>query len=274
MALERYLTYRNFLVDELKKRQTQDRNYSLRAFAKELNVRSSRLSEILSGKVGLSEERALHIAQSLKISDEETKIFVDLVQSTHGRGVVTKKLAAERLRQRFPEARQLQLDEIEVIADWYHSAMLELIKSDNSDHSVPYMSRRLGVPEATVQEAVERLLRLGLVAPEGAGFKLGHEHRTTVSNIPSSAIRECHRQILQKAENSLEARAVGERDFSALMFSIQKHQVPALKEFLMKMRRELKGELEQIGKTPGEVPQEKDSVYCFSAQLFELTENA
>lgn len=269
MPLERYLSYRHFLADELKKRQSNDRNYSVRSFAKELEIRSSRLTEILQGKVGLSEDRAVVVADRLKIADDEKKIFVDLVQSVHGRGTVTRKIAIERLRQRFPEARELQLDEFELIADWYHLAIMELIDLEGFQGNADFISKKLNVSIETATQALERLMRLGLVVRDGESFKRSEVNRTTTQDISSSAIRSYHRQLLDKAEQALEERSVTERDFSSVVFSIRKEKIPVLKEFIQRLCQEFDRELEQHSE-----PVPKDSVYCFSTQFFELTEKA
>lgn len=268
MPLERYLSYRHFLADELKQRQSNDRKYSVRTLAKELGVRSSRLTEILQGKVGISEDRATDIAEKLRLPEDERKVFVDLVQSVHGRGTVTKKIAKERLRQRFPEARELQLDEFELIADWYHLAILELLDVEGFEAKPEFIARKLAIPVEAATQAVERLMRLGLLRNEDGVYKRADSNRTTTQDIPSGAIRSYHRQILEKAEKALDERDVTERDFSSLVFSIPKEKVPVLKDFILRMCREFDKELEIQAATPAP----KESVYCFSTQFFELTE--
>jgi len=101
MKTEKYLSYRHFLTHELEARVAQNSNYTVADFCSELNLRHSRLTEILSGKLGLSEEKAMDIADRLNLSADDKKIFVDLVQSLHGRGALVRKIAEDRLRSRF-----------------------------------------------------------------------------------------------------------------------------------------------------------------------------
>lgn len=86
MKQEKYSNYRQFLMHELEDRVRNNQNYTIAEFCEEINVRHSRLTEILGGKLGLSIEKATDIAERLRLSAEETAIFVDLVQSLHGRG--------------------------------------------------------------------------------------------------------------------------------------------------------------------------------------------
>jgi len=266
MTSERYISYRHFLTDELKTRQERNRDYSMRDFANELNIRSSRLTEILNGKVGLSEDRALRVAESLKISEDEKKIFVDLVQSVHGRGTVTKKLASERLRLRFPEASQMQMDQFDSISEWYHLAIVDLIKTKGFENNPAFISRKLGISEADASMAIERLVRIGALEQVDGQLRQSTENRTTTREVPSMAIRTFHRQILQKAETALDNQELNERDFGSLVFSISKEQLPLFKEKILQLRREFKNEIASRGSD------EKNAVYCFSSQLFQLTE--
>ena len=101
MAQKRYLSYRHFLLSELETRQQENPNYTVTDFCAELNLKHSRLTEILRGKIGMSETRAADIARRLRLSEDEAQIFTDLVQSLHGRGSIVKKIALERLDKRF-----------------------------------------------------------------------------------------------------------------------------------------------------------------------------
>lgn len=268
MIPDRYINYRNFLLWELKSRQEKNPLYSMRAFARDLNVRSSRLSEILNGKVGLSEKQAFKLVEKLHLEGEDKKIFIDLVLSVSGRNTLGKKIATERLNQRFNSSRQIKVDEFSMIADWYHVAILELMSTDNFDSSADFISKRLGISKATAEEAMERLLRLGLLEQTPEGLKLSEKNRSTENDIPSQAVRDFNRQILQKATDAIETQSVDERDFASIIFPIPKAKIGDFKKLLHKLQNEFLADLDR------EAIQSKDSLYCLSTQLFELTEKA
>jgi plasmid maintenance system antidote protein VapI len=70
------LTILNETFSEKKKRNP---NYSLRAFARDLEISASNLSTILNGKKRLSSEQACRIAVRLQFSKEQ---FFEFVTST------------------------------------------------------------------------------------------------------------------------------------------------------------------------------------------------
>ena len=75
--------YRSILKDELLRRIRQNPRYSLRAFARDLRLSPSRLSEVLSGKQGLSRQAAKAITERLGWRGSEAERFIDLVESQH-----------------------------------------------------------------------------------------------------------------------------------------------------------------------------------------------
>lgn len=87
------------LKNILKDRQEKNIKYSLRAFAKELEISPASLSQILSQKKGLSEKFSTKIAQKLNLSLEEKELFIISSSAAHSRSSLVKsrdsiKLAA------------------------------------------------------------------------------------------------------------------------------------------------------------------------------------
>lgn len=254
------LTYRKFLLDELHRRQKKNPAYSSRAFARDIGVNSSRLSEILNGKVGLSESRAMAISDRLQMTEETKALFIDLVISEDARSGVTRAAAKSRIEARMLHLQQLEDQAFSLISSWHYLALLELIQLEGLEHSVSAFASKLSLPEEQVQEGLEKLQRLGHVKLENERWIPSEPDTTTTSEIASESIRAYHRQILEKASSALE-NPVEKRDFSSMIFSLNSEQLTYAKERLQDFRRSLVKELEGM---PG-----KDSVYCLSFQLFE-----
>ncbi len=261
---KRILGFRQFLVDELQKRQKRNSSYSMNAFARDIGLTSSRLSEILNSKVGMSEARAKQIAERLLLPESEKNYFIDLVQSEHGRSSMAKKAAQARLHERFVGARKIEREEFFLISDWHNLALLELLNVKGVRHSVEEFARRLGLQEEVVRQTLERLLRLGYIVEEGARWVPSEPDTTTDADIPSKAIQKYHQQILGKAQEALQMDAVEDRDFSSLIFAMNKKQIAYAKDRIRSFRRSLVKELEEMT--------DKDSVYCLALQFFSVVE--
>lgn len=259
-----FLDYRQFLVDELQRRQKRNPAYSMRAFSRDLGIGSSRLSEIINGKVGLSEERAMSLALRLQLAESERSLFVDLVQSEHARSTIARQAAQQRLQARVPASKNIAEHDFLPISDWYNLALMELLYVDGLEHSSRSFSEKLGIREEIIQETVDRLLKLGYIAWQDSRLVPCDPELATNSHVPSSAIRAYHNQILDKAKEALVEKPVEMRDFSSMVFALNSSQMEYARSRIQEFRRNLVNELEEI---PG-----KDSVFCLSLQFFELTE--
>lgn len=262
-----FLDYRQFLVDELQKRQTRNPAYSLRAFSRDLGIGSSRLSEIINAKVGLSEARALQIAEKLQWSEEEKSIFVDLVQYQHARSIIAKRAAQKRLRDRGIHVRGTHKNHI--VPDWCCLALLELLKSHDQDsdgHELAgVLAKRLGVLAEDVHMAMQKLEKHGHLVREGNKWTLKEPESISAHEFSAEAFQQFHLQILDKAQQALEKKSQHKIDFSSIVVGLNSQQLVYAKDRINEFRRNLIQELDEMSP--------KDGVYCLSIQLFELTED-
>ena len=83
--MEEVTDYKIYLTREFEFRRRRNSGYSLRAFARDLEIQPSKLSEILSQRVGMSTATAEKIAANLKLLDDESRHFISLVERDHGR---------------------------------------------------------------------------------------------------------------------------------------------------------------------------------------------
>lgn len=256
--------YRVVLKDELERRCTKNPRYSLRAFAKDLGVGPSRLSEILSGKAGISKSRALAFAKRLGLSAGEASRFADLVESTHARSPIKRELARVRLEKFIvPEYQQLQLDTFKTISDWYHHAILELFRIEGAKSNNAWVARALGITEMEAKLAIERLLRLGMLNEKNGTYEVADDFAASPDGIPTESIKKFHQQILTKAEAALFSQSVDERNISTVVMAFDADQVAQAHEHIRSFRR-------NFSKTVNPT-EKKNSVYCLSVQFFQLT---
>jgi len=259
------ISYRDFLKNELKLRQTRNSAYSLRAFARDLGIGPSRLTEILSAKEGLSVDRAVLVAERLKLADGEKSFFIDLVQSEHSRSHISKEAARQRIESRLAAFRPLESEEeFVILSDWYNSAILELIELPKLDHSVDAFAQRLGMRPEVVQEAIDRMIAFGYLARAENRWVAKEPDRSTRKDVPSKVVRQFHKQILERAASALETKPVEERDYFSVIFPMNAKNISLAKEKIAEFRKSLIQELN--------LNQDRDGVFCLSLQFFEMTE--
>ena len=259
------IDYRLIIRDQFNYRCKANPRYSLRAFARDLNISCARLSLILNGKRGLSVAAAQKIAVKLSFSESETSMFCDLVQSKHARSQAAKEIAITRLqsKQADIQGRTLQLDAFKVISDWHHFAILQLMHLKQFQSNVTWISKALEIQHTQTEEALERLTRLGLIKKEDENYQLLQDYIDTPDEVPSEAIRKFHRQILEKAMTAIEMQSVEERDCTSMMLPIEASKLPLMKERIRKFRQEICREFTTDGN-------QLNVVYSLSIQCFRV----
>ena len=132
-------TIKNIIQQEFVKRCRNNESYSLRAFARSLGVDQSLLSKILRGKRAITQKLALTICSTLGIESEKVKQVFNEEQGSE----LNYKMIAE--------------DIFAMISDWYHYAILELIKIKDFSSNVKWIANTLSITPSEVQIAIERL---------------------------------------------------------------------------------------------------------------------
>jgi uncharacterized protein (TIGR02147 family) len=89
--------FRSFLKEELELRKARNPRYSLRSFARDLNLSAPRLSDVLKVRYGLSRPAAHAVAERLRFNRAEADYFCDLVEAEHGRSRCSRQGARKRL---------------------------------------------------------------------------------------------------------------------------------------------------------------------------------
>lgn len=257
--------YKAILKDELATRCRQNPRYSLRAFARDLKLAPSRLSEILNGKQGLSRPAAERVAAAMGYGPAETERFCDLVASVHARSRRDRETAKVRLKKHATPSKvnQLHLDAFKAISDWYHFAILELTNVDGFKSDPRWIAKYLGISEFEVQVAVDRLLRLGLIEMDRGHIRPTNDHDNVPDDIPADSKRNFHSQILRRAIEAYVIQSPDEREFGAEVITIDKRQLAeakkALRDFQHRFCRKMEGDAVK-----------KDGLYCLSLQFFDL----
>ncbi len=259
-----YETYQDILQSSFEQRRSANLSYSLRAFSRDIGISPGSLSEILNGNQGLSLAKAEIIAKKLGLSETEKDYFLNLIESKHARGEARRKAAALKLTKYKTNQHQiLDLDAIKIISDWYHFAILELTHLKIFKPNIKWVARALAISEKEAEEAVIRLEKMGLLKIETKKWVDTQTFLATTDGVPSSSIRNLHLQMIQKAQLAVMNQNVEERDSTAIIFSMNKNSLPLARKILKEARRKLSSLAGQ--------DQDKDSVYCLSLNLFNLT---
>jgi len=260
-----YTDYRQILNFELEKRQKFNSSYSLRAFARDLMISPSRVSEVLSGKQGLSLLSAKKIAKQLQYNKCETEYFVDLVLTVHARSKLEKDSARIRLsRFKKTSEREMALNVFEIISRWEHFAIMEVLQLKNAKSNSSWISEKLNLSQDYVDECIRRLLKVGLLVKENKKLKRVDDSLFIwPSDVSSDSIKNYHKNVQLKSLEVLYLVPLEKREYSSVIMPVNKRSLPEIKklikDFTLKLNKVVTEE------------NDFDDVYYFSSQFFPIT---
>ena len=243
----------DILKDHLHQKQLKNKSYSLRAFARQLDLSVTHLSMILSGKRALTKKIALRVIESLGLPEPEAKI---LLQANPRQTARHKKTDYEFV----------ELEIVEKMISWVHYAILSLIEIPGTQFNNEWMAQRLGISVSETAAATQKLFDLGLMVKKEDTWQATRKSIKVENRVSTRATRIFHKSLLNRAVESLENDPVEIRNFSSVTFAMDPHNLEYARKRIIEFRRQLTAELEEIG-TPTEV-------YNFTLQLFPVTKES
>ena len=162
---------------------------------------------------------------------------------------------------------QLTADQFRVVSEWYYFAILSLVKTADFQSNSEWIAQRLGISVPQVNQAIDRLERLGLIENERGRIHLNQTRYRTTDDVMNLSVRKSHFETLELAKQSLEQNAIEERDFSSITMAVDVEQLAQAKSLIRKFQDDLDALLE------GDEQKQKSrtEVYRLAVQLFPLT---
>ncbi len=244
------------LQNELVRRIKDNPRYSLRAFARSLEIDPSLLSKVLNGKRGASRKVFERLVTHLGLSGSETAL---LCREPASQAIWSGGKAIDG------GYRNVSADEFQIISDWFHYAIFELMNVKNYRPSPRWMARALEVSVEQVLGALNRMERAGLIARNAKGFRVRTNQSITNigNNISAAPFRILQKQILEKAIQAVDEVALDKRDQTSMTMAIDPALLPEAKEVIRRFRRDLSAFLQ---KSP-----DRSEVYNLSISLYPVS---
>jgi len=227
------------LHEEFTSRSQKNARYSLRAFAKHLGVSHTLLSLIMAGKRPLTLKTAKLVSERLELPPEKA---VSLMRA----GAETK------VKNYNYKYEYLDLKTFDLISDWVHFAILSLTETTQTLVNSKWIAKRLGINETQAKVSFQRLVDVGLIAEKDGRWSQTGKPIKVENTVSTTTTKKFHRQMIEKALDSLENDPMEVRNFSSVTVAMDPASVPYATERIKQFRRELMAELETRG-TPKEV---------------------
>lgn len=250
--MSRSSDFKSYLQEELVLRCRRNPAYSLRSFAKALDVSPSFLSKILNGQRRVTEPVFQKIVTHLNLETGVVKVFKASESSTADMNF-----------------NPLQLEYFKMISDWYHYALIELTNLKGFKNSPEWIAGKLGITVNQAKAATERLLNLQLLEIKDGQLRATSGGNTTTKNeFTALAFKKMQDDLLNKAIRSLWDEDLEHRDHTSICMAIHPGDIPEVKIRLAKARREICRYLERPQK------EKPTQVYNLSLSFFALSKES
>lgn len=253
------IEYRRILMVSLSRRQKVNPAYSLRAFARDLQISASSISLILAGQQGLSVAKANLIADKIGLVSQERELFLLSVEGSHSRNLISKRLAQEKLifAQAYFEKQQDHL-----LKNWLNLPIIEYIRS-HPTVGLQSLGQLFETSDLEIKKILAVLRKEKIITRSKNKWSVKKDYMNFGSDVPSSIIRQFHNETLIRAMRSIEEQDLNERLLSTTVFNINPAKRATAFKVLAEFRRKF-----CVDFTSGEDINENSEVYTLALQFF------
>jgi uncharacterized protein (TIGR02147 family) len=223
-----YIDYRKYLADYYQEQKSETRFFSYRYFAKKAGINSPNfLKQIIESRRSLTNQTIPKFVAALKLSEKESRYFKHLVW-------FNQAMTAEEKQEHYAvilsmmhtvKEQRLTADQHEYYNNWYVSVIRELVClrdfKDNYKRMASTVSPPIGAREARF--SVLLLRRLGMIRKRQDGTY--YQTSTAIisnSEVDRMAVRSFNREMLRKAEKSLDEIPREERQIFGVTIGISR----------------------------------------------------
>ncbi len=243
-----YADYRRYLADHYAYAKEHEYGFSYRAFSKRAGIRSTNyLKLVIDGERNLTAPMAQKFARGCGLEGRRVEFFCELTAYCQATTTVERNRSYERLCsfRQFRAVHRLLGEQAEYHSSWYVPAIRELVRHPQFREDPKWIAAQMlpAISPLQARQALEALLRLGLVRREGGGpegkLVQAEELLTTGSGPLGHHIYNYHHMMLERAGHALDHLPRQERNLSCLTLCVSEGKRKELERRLAAFRREL-----------------------------------
>lgn len=198
------------IIDEMRVKHP---TFSLRMFAKQVEVPVAALSLFLRGKRNFSKKMCLKIARKLDLSHSEYRKIEECISQGD--------LRVEKVAKEVIDAKYFFL-----LSDPIYYSLLCLMETKNFLNSNDWIASQLNKTSLEIIEAKKLLTEIGYIKEEEGILRPTDLILTSTDNIPNEALRSRHIRNMDDAKKSLINFPVDQRYFAFETLSFDEQDLP------------------------------------------------
>jgi len=265
-----YEDYRAFLRDTYCFQKARSRHFSFRNFSRRAGFSSPNfLKLVIDGQRNLSAESVEKFVAALRLNNAEGEFFHHLVRFTQARTPSVRVECARHILKSkgFQKIYPLKQAEFSYYACWYYIPVRELVSLVDFQEDPQWVAKKV-FPVISVSEAAQALRDLEILgllcrAPSGKLMQ-AQKTVTTANEVTSSSVANYHREMLQRAADSIDTVPRTQREISAACIPVSKATAAIIKTMLQEFRHEVLSLAAQ--------DDSPETIYQVNMQLFPISD--
>lgn len=255
------LDHRAYLADWFAWKKTSNRRFSHRAFARAAGQKSPSLAlSVIQGKRNFTEETLQGFCRAMKLSAAEADYYrmlwlFDMARTEEERNAAWRRIASTR---HFRQARAVEGAAFDYLSNWYLPAIRELACCPGFRAEPAWVAAQLrpAISERQAEEALATLVDLGMIVVAADGTAEVREvSLATPHEVAGLAVHNYHRQMLDRARDSIIQMAPEERQLSAITVAVPADLLPELKQHIHRFMEDMLERCDATAAAPDQVLQ-------------------
>jgi uncharacterized protein (TIGR02147 family) len=241
-----FLDHRAYLAAYYQAAKRTRPSFSFRLFSKLAGLRSPNfLKLVIDGERNLGADSVARFTKALGLGAADGEFFADMVAFGQAQTLAEKNRAFERIAasRRFRAARRIDGELFAYLSHWYNPAIRELAARDDFQEEPRWIAAQLRpkISATEAAEAMKLLLSLGLLVRDTTSGRVmrGEPTLTTEHEVRSLGAAAFHRQMLERAAQSIETVPRELRDLAALTVCVSAETAAIVKQRIHQFREAL-----------------------------------
>lgn len=264
-----YLDPAEYLKDSHKELKTLKPSFSIRAWARQLGMKShAPLHDVLNKRRMVPKKLIPKLCKSLQLEGRHKDYFEALVEFQRSKSYEEKEFYKQKLDKLSP-SKQREISDLEAykyITDPHHIIISELTQLKHFQPTAGWVKQHLRFSKnlKEIEDIYNRLKKLEIIEEKNNKVIKTTEHIYTKDEIKSEAIQQYHKICADLAKEQISKQDLSEREFNSIAFNIKKESLPKIKEAMREFVNRLIDEHEAKA-------HQGDETYQLNMHLFSLS---
>ncbi|WII73940.1 TIGR02147 family protein [Bdellovibrio sp. 22V] len=232
-------TLNQFLLSKFNAIKVTNPRFSLRALAQKSNISPGHLSEILTGKRGLTVKNLEKLITALRLAPDDVTTAYRYFDSEKARKKATQSIEKVLTKNEFAEISGTEFFLVLAAMD---------LSIDNLD--IASVAKKTGLSEEHIENVINKFVKMGILEKNDDGaLNKSLRSLSTESEIPNFDIQRFHKDALDRTKSVFAEVATNKREMVYMTMAINPKNLPQAKKEIEKCWKKVYTKLSQGERT-------------------------